>query len=67
MARLCCATLWLPARNTEREREENIKRGRRREREIVAHVSALAPELVPRDGRKEEEQEEVEEEQEASD
>lgn len=32
------------------------------EREIVAHVSALALRLVPCDGRKEEEPEEVEEE-----
>lgn len=58
MARLCCATWWLPARNRERE----IDRGRGREREIVAHVIALALGVVPCDGRKEEEQKEVEEE-----
>lgn len=55
VARLCCATWWLPARNSQREGG--------REGELVAHVSALALGLVPCDGRKEEDQEEVEEEE----
>lgn len=54
VARLCCATWWLPAWNTESNRE------------IVAHVSALPLRLITCDGRKEEEREEMEEEEEGS-
>ena len=51
--------------NTERERERERDGEEGREGEIAAPVSALAPLLVPCDGRKEEEeQEEVEEEEE---